>query len=838
MTHKFRKLTAMFLAVVMVLSVAALSACKKDHEHTYATEWTKDATSHWHAATCGHDDAVADKAEHDFDSNGKCTVCGYEKSTAPQPDVPHTHTYTQSWWNDETNHWHAATCEHTQEKSDLATHTLNDYGRCTVCGYMDESKIKYNTQLTAEQWTAACEAFAKSDNFTAILKYTEDAEFNELFNVDGDLLHNISVEYNGELNEVYEKYGENGNSMIVLYMKQFSMTDDPFYREDAMGILQSMAGMLTDIESFDDLVWNEETQAYDYEAAGLSFRFVGDRIYTVISDVDGETQTITDIDNTVVEYILDHQHDQAQYYTTSSMYHWHKVLCQDHTDKIVEKQPHTFGTDGKCSVCGYARTGTVSRQVTEEQWQEAFGLEGILNYDLEMYRSVYPDQKTKLQLTAHALHVNDNTFTSDTLVYDDAYHMYAYGQNYEGKQIKYSIGSLEGSTIISACMVYANMLSVIGDVYEWAEYDSASGVYKINNKPLDIIFGDSNDSYNVEVTFNGTELEKLSLVMLDTDRGVDTLAFTFGNTVVDLPQAEAHTHNYVPSGMLEDTHDLTCSTCGAMQHDIVHTPGADGKCSVCGVDCNETHTHEYTVPTRITRSPSSDRWTLYHVYACECGCQDDAYSGERHTFENGVCTLCGEEQHTHDNVINEEFTDGLSHDVTCKVCHYRDVGSHSYGSDDKCEVCGQARCWHESDNWVKNGSTHSGLCKKCNTYIDHEWHVYDEQDTCKMCGAKDHDHTWGAATALDAHSSYYYAEHSLTCTDCGVTITAEHQYPEGDTCACGVAKHEHTRDRYFPPIPDRQGLTHSYKCGICGKLISEEHDFGTGNVCKVCGYEK
>ena len=40
-----------------------------------------------------------------------------------QPPV-HTHTYSSEWSYDDTHHWHAATCEHTNEKSDYAEHTF------------------------------------------------------------------------------------------------------------------------------------------------------------------------------------------------------------------------------------------------------------------------------------------------------------------------------------------------------------------------------------------------------------------------------------------------------------------------------------------------------------------------------------------------------------------------------------------------------------------------------------------------------------------------------------------------------------------------------------------
>mgnify|MGYP004645765103 FL=1 len=82
----------------LILGVAALTACdntnestptptpEPTHEHTYATEWSKNETKHWHVSTCEHD-LKKDEAEHTFDngvetSTGKkytCSVCGYEK---------------------------------------------------------------------------------------------------------------------------------------------------------------------------------------------------------------------------------------------------------------------------------------------------------------------------------------------------------------------------------------------------------------------------------------------------------------------------------------------------------------------------------------------------------------------------------------------------------------------------------------------------------------------------------------------------------------------------------------------------------------------------------------
>ncbi len=64
----------------------------------------------------------------------------------------HEHSFSKEWTSDETSHWHAATCEHTEEVSEKAAHTFGDYvsnndattesdgtktRKCSVCGYQD-----------------------------------------------------------------------------------------------------------------------------------------------------------------------------------------------------------------------------------------------------------------------------------------------------------------------------------------------------------------------------------------------------------------------------------------------------------------------------------------------------------------------------------------------------------------------------------------------------------------------------------------------------------------------------------------------------------------------------
>ena len=100
-----------------------------NHTHTYSEDWTVDCTNHWHAADCGHIVAGADvEAHEDENEDGKCDTCNYVIE-----DI-HSHYYSSEWSGDGEYHWHAALCDHKEEAADKAAHEVNAAGLCTVCG--------------------------------------------------------------------------------------------------------------------------------------------------------------------------------------------------------------------------------------------------------------------------------------------------------------------------------------------------------------------------------------------------------------------------------------------------------------------------------------------------------------------------------------------------------------------------------------------------------------------------------------------------------------------------------------------------------------------------------
>ena len=202
--------------------------------HTFESAWTYDENYHWHKDTCGHPDVTDSYAPHEWDegvvtvqpthtaSGTKvytCAVCGVQKSETLEPSAEHVfdqqvasdaylaspatcttpaqyyyscvcgaagtetfsygeakgHTYSTEWTYDETNHWHKATCEHTDEKGDLGPHRWDD-GKitkdaghavngeklytCVDCGYQKTEVIpgqahEYNQMVPDDKYLAA-----------------------------------------------------------------------------------------------------------------------------------------------------------------------------------------------------------------------------------------------------------------------------------------------------------------------------------------------------------------------------------------------------------------------------------------------------------------------------------------------------------------------------------------------------------------------------------------------------------------------------------------------------------------------------------------------------------
>ena len=135
---------------VLVLGATMLVACNKDkgeetpETHTYSQTWSYDSSEHWHK--CANCNEVSDKAAHVYDNDvdATCNTCGYERAA-------HTaHTAGTVWENDETNHWHVCTASGCEEKLDTAAHTWNA-GEITTPATFTSDGVKTYTCTVCEK---------------------------------------------------------------------------------------------------------------------------------------------------------------------------------------------------------------------------------------------------------------------------------------------------------------------------------------------------------------------------------------------------------------------------------------------------------------------------------------------------------------------------------------------------------------------------------------------------------------------------------------------------------------------------------------------------------------
>ena len=138
-----------------ICAYAAICSATNTTEHSFATEWSTDATDHWHAASCTHIGAITDKAAHvDEDNDGACDVCAYMGD--------HQHSYSEEWAKDETDHWHESSCGHAVIDGKAAHVDMTNDGECDVCGWFDANHTHtfaetYSYDVTYHWFGSTCE---------------------------------------------------------------------------------------------------------------------------------------------------------------------------------------------------------------------------------------------------------------------------------------------------------------------------------------------------------------------------------------------------------------------------------------------------------------------------------------------------------------------------------------------------------------------------------------------------------------------------------------------------------------------------------------------------------
>ena len=138
------------------------------HQHEFEAEWSYNDTHHWHASTCEHSEEVSDYAPHDYDdaNDRTCNTCYYVRETA-----------TYNMWDGTVANVPAdvegvITITTAEQLAGLAQSVNNgtDYEGITI-------KLAANINLQNIEWTPIGYGYKKSSNQTGkVFKGTFDGQ--------------------------------------------------------------------------------------------------------------------------------------------------------------------------------------------------------------------------------------------------------------------------------------------------------------------------------------------------------------------------------------------------------------------------------------------------------------------------------------------------------------------------------------------------------------------------------------------------------------------------------------------------------------------------------------
>ena len=365
--------------LVAILTLVALVSCggddSGDHTHTFSTEWKSDDDNHWHAATCEHIDEKSDLAAHvDANEDGKCDVCDSKG---------HEHTFSVAWISSDTKHWREATCSHTELKVGEAAHVdENEDGRCDVCMYDGLHHHTFNTATWVSDETGHWHKATCAGH--------------------GDRKGNFQAHVTAENDGVCDVCGYAG-----MHIHTFSDTD--WEKDDTNHWRPANCG-------HDDEKFNVEEH---YSSANNG-----------VCDTCGQTGLhIHEISDTE--------------YESDALGHWHKTDCGH--DYVYDFESHVdTDTDNFCDTCAKKLRYTVSVVVTQPDRVTLVGAdEQVVDIGSDIFYTVKVDSEyvlavttgggeifgiptTNLGITTYTVkvtQVSDDTTLTLVAKYEDAYDM-------------------------------------------------------------------------------------------------------------------------------------------------------------------------------------------------------------------------------------------------------------------------------------------------------------------------------------------------------------------------------------------------------------------------------
>ena len=336
------------------------------HEHTWSTEWTTDADSHWHECTGEGCDEVKDKAAHsDGNSDGKCDTCGYTMTTEiPDPD-PGEEATSQEYPFD-----YAELNQKAPDNKDGDHKTTTEI---TVGKYTLEAGIYHDGSTYINSQGKSIKVVLGGDYNSISLSAVSASSNKEVA---------ITI-LNAEGVAVFER--------TVLSKTQQAISADNLPAGTYTIQTENSARIynLKATEYYLPCVCENLTQVAEYKAptcteAGNIAYWRCDDCGKLYSDAEGKTE-ITEADIAIPAK----GHSPASGWSHDDASHWHACLngCGTQLDKAAHD---TNGADGACSVCGY-KEGHI-HSLTRQQYTDGCANNPVTYYSCSGCSNLFLDE--------------------------------------------------------------------------------------------------------------------------------------------------------------------------------------------------------------------------------------------------------------------------------------------------------------------------------------------------------------------------------------------------------------------------------------------------------------
>ena len=165
-----------------------------EHVHTYSESWKSNDKQHWHQASCDHSELKDSLGDHkDVNEDGLCDVCDYE--------IGHVHTFADEWSFDENYHWKGASCSHKVEQDEIELHSDDDYnGECEVCG--------------GHVHAVGPTGFCKYDGCSKPMQDIDTSDFATIIIAvtnQGSLVNKVAINHTQKIPSAYKDYSDGSN---------------------------------------------------------------------------------------------------------------------------------------------------------------------------------------------------------------------------------------------------------------------------------------------------------------------------------------------------------------------------------------------------------------------------------------------------------------------------------------------------------------------------------------------------------------------------------------------------------------------------------------------------